>query len=208
MGRAVCAAKYWAECGRCFTLRYYKLIIKGNKLNCEKCGADNLETAITCIKCGNSILGASIIDKPKPDSMTLWSPDKAALFSWFLFTPIFGTIIHAKNWRKLGESKKAKYSWFWAIGIFLIFNIAGAFAEVKHYNSDDINKLMALINIPITLVWYFVFGRSQSKFLMSRFKDGYTKRSWLVPFCISIIIIGSLFWLGTNEATDSQFVKY
>jgi hypothetical protein len=177
-------------------------------LNCEKCGADNLETALSCIKCGNSILGASIVDKPKPDSTNLWSPDKAALFSWFLFTPIFGAIIHAANWRKLGEKKKAKYSWFWAIGIFLIFNVAGAFAEAKHYNSHDLNMLLALIHMPITLLWYFTFGRSQSKYVMSKFKNGYTKNSWLVPFCIFIIIWGVLIWLGSNAITDSQFEKY
>ena len=186
----------------------YKLIKKGKKVNCEKCGSDNLETALNCIKCGNSIMGASTVNKPKPDSTILWSPDKAALFSWFLFTPIFGAIIHAINWGKLGERKKAKYSWLWAIGIFLIFNIAGAFAEAKHYNSDDINKLTALINMPITLLWYFTFGRSQSKYVMNKFKNGYTKNSWLFPFCISIVTVGSLLWLGSNTMDDSQFVKY
>jgi hypothetical protein len=177
-------------------------------VNCDKCGSENLETALSCIKCGNSILGASTVEKSKPDSTTLWSPDKAALFSWFLFTPIFGAIIHAINWKKLGENKKAKYSWFWAIGILLIFNITGAFAEAKHYSSDDIYKLTALMHIPITLLWYFTFGRSQSKYVMNKFKNGYTKNSWLVPFCISIIIFGSLIWLGSNAITDSQFEKY
>ena len=177
-------------------------------MNCKKCGADNLKTAIVCIKCGSSIFGASKADNPKPDSITLWSPDKAALFSWFLFTAIFGAIIHAINWKKLGENKKAKYSWFWAIGIFLIFNIAGAFAEAKHYKFDDIEKLMALIYVPITLLWYFAFGRSQSKYVMNKFKSGYTKNSWLIPFCISIIIWGSLVWLGSASLTDSQFEKY
>ena len=177
-------------------------------MNCGNCGADNLETALSCIKCGKSILGASKVDKLKPDSFTLWSPDKAALFSWFLFTGIFGAIIHAINWKKLGENKKAKYSWFWAIGIFLIFNIAGAFAEAKHYKFDDIEKLMALIYVPITLLWYFAFGRSQSKYVMNKFKNGYTKNSWLIPFCISIIIWGSLVWLGSASLTDSQFEKY
>jgi hypothetical protein len=177
-------------------------------VNCEKCGADNLETAITCIKCGDSILGASKVSKPKPDSTTLWSPDKAALFSWFLFTPIFGAIIHALNWKKLGENKKAKYSWFWAIGVFLVFNIAGAFAQAKDYNPHDINMLLGLIHLPITLLWYFTSGRPQSKYVFNKFKNGYTKNSWLFPFCISIIIVGSLLWLGSNAATDSQFVKY
>ncbi len=177
-------------------------------MNCEKCGADNLETAITCIKCGNSILGALTVEKPKPDSMTLWSPDKAALFSWFLFTPIFGAIIHAINWKKLGENEKAKYSWECAIAIFIILNIASAFAVSEQYSYDDTYKLMALIHIPITLLWYFTFGRSQSKYVMNKFKNGYTKNSWLVPFCVSIIIFGSLIWLGSNATADSQFVKY
>ena len=178
-------------------------------MNCEKCGSDNLETALSCSKCGNSILvGALTVDKPKPDSITLWSPDKAALFSWFLFTPIFGAIIHAINWRKLGERKKAKYSWYWAIGIFLVFNIAGAFAEAKDYNPHDLNMLLGLIHLPITLLWYFTFGRPQSKYVFNKFKNGYTKNSWLFPFCVSIIIIGSLLWLGSNTAADSQFVKY
>ena len=177
-------------------------------MNCEKCGSENLETALNCIKCGNSILGASTVDKGKPDSTTLWSPDKAALFSWFLFTPIFGAIIHAINWKKLGENKKAKYSWYWAIGVFLILNIVGAYAAAKQYSYDDIYKLTALMHIPITLLWYFTFGRSQSKYVMNKFKNGYTKNSWLVPFCISIIIFGSLIWLGSNATADSQFVKY
>ena len=177
-------------------------------MNCEKCGSDNLETAIICISCGNSIFGASQAEKPKPDSIVLWSPDKAALFSWFLFTAIFGATIHALNWKKLGENKKALYSWLWAIGIFLIYNIASLFAGINQYGKEDLNALMILIHPPITLIWYFGFGRSQSKFLVQKYENGYTKNDWLIPFCIAAIITGVLLWFGAYVGTETRFEKY
>ena len=62
--------------------------------------------------------------------------------------------------------------------------------------------------MPIALLWYFTFGRSQSKYVMNKFKNGYIKNSWLIPFCIFIIVWGLLILLGTNVESDSQFVKY
>lgn len=43
------------------------------------------------------------------ENVALWNPNAAGLWS-LLFTPIFGSIIHMKNWNALGQPEKARAS--------------------------------------------------------------------------------------------------
>lgn len=164
---------------------------------CEKCAADNIETALSCIKCGNPLFGASK-QKTTPSSTTLWSPDKAAFFSVF-FSPTFGAIIHALNWHQLGQKSKAIQSWLWAAAIFIAFNVVAVYGYSRQYDNEEVIKLLQLTQMITIVVWYFLSARAQSKFVANQFKDGYTRNSWFNPFCISIIIWGALSWLGSQS---------
>ena len=55
-------------------------------------------------KGGISNSGANALSKPK-----LWNPSTATWLG-LLFTPVFGMVIHALNWRTLGEAKRFKAS--------------------------------------------------------------------------------------------------
>lgn len=162
---------------------------------CQECAADNLESAINCIKCGRPLFGVSA-QKPKPSTTTLWSPDKAAFFSVF-FTPIFGAIIHALNWKMLGQKKLAVQSWIWAGAIFILFNLVAVYAYSKQYSYDSIEGFLKLTQLVSIVIWYFLSARKQSKYVVNHFKDGYTRNGWFNPFCIAIIIWGALAWLGS-----------
>lgn len=163
---------------------------------CEKCATDNIETALSCIRCGNPLF-RDFLQKKAPSKTTLWSPDKAAFFSIFL-SPIFGAIIHALNWHKLDQKSNAIRSWLWAVAIFIIFNAVAIYGYLHQYNDDEVLKLVQLTQIIIILAWYFLSARTQSKYIVEKFKDGYTKNSWFSPFCIAIIVWGALSLLGTK----------
>lgn len=162
---------------------------------CEQCAADNIESAFACVKCGNPLFGVAK-PKPTPSSIILWSPDKAAFFS-ILFTPVFGAVIHALNWHKLGQEPKAIQSWLWAAAIFIVFNIVAIYGYSKGYDYENIEVLLKFTQMVIIVIWYFLSARKQSKFVVDHFKDGYTRNSWLNPFCISIIIWGALLWVSS-----------
>jgi hypothetical protein len=162
---------------------------------CEKCVADNIETALSCIKCGSPLFGASK-QKTTPSSTALWSPDKAAFFSIF-FTPTFGAIIHALNWHQLGQKSKAIQSWLWAAATFITYIVVSVYGGLHQYSNDDVIKLLVLNQWITIIVWYFLSARAQSKYVVNQFKDGYTRNSWFNPFCISIIVWGGLSWLGS-----------
>ena len=49
------------------------------------------------------------------NEIKLWSPQRANTAA-FLFTPIFGSWIHAKNWKELGQEGQEKKSL--VVGIF------------------------------------------------------------------------------------------
>src|SRR3954452_13849407 len=53
-------------------------------------------------------------------SPALWNPSAAARWS-FLLSPIFGAILHMKNWQALGESEKAVQSRYWVLGNIAFF---------------------------------------------------------------------------------------
>ncbi|MFW5440452.1 MAG: hypothetical protein ACKE5M_07180 [Methylophilaceae bacterium] len=162
---------------------------------CQECAAENLESAIACTKCGRPLFGVAK-QKPKPSSTTLWSPDKAAFFSIF-FTPIFGAIIHALNWQKLGQKKQATQSWLWAVAVFIAFNIVVGYGYSKQYDYNSIVGLFKLTQLASIVIWYFLSARKQSKYVVNHFKDGYTRNGWFNPFCIAIVIWGALSWLGS-----------
>ena len=48
-----------------------------------------------------------------PAAPSLWNPNAAASWS-LIFTPIFGAILHMKNWEALGEPQKAAGARSWA----------------------------------------------------------------------------------------------
>lgn len=171
-------------------------------MNCKNCGAINLETSAACMQCHHVLPKVNDVQievsKDEASKIELWSPDKAAFFS-IIFSPIFGAVIHALNWKALGEKSKSRMSWIWAVLIWLAFSVVTASGEAKLYDFEVITMHLQLTQMVIIVLWYFLSARAQSKYLVTHYPQGYTKKSWVYPICFSIIIFGSLAWLQ-NQA--------
>ncbi len=118
----------------------------------------------------------------------LWNPNAAASWS-LLFTPIFGTWLHWKNWVALGETKRAATARMWLIAsmVFVVASMVLASAEAR------LAGPVRLVNFAFLIAWYYTGAKPQVASVKERFGDGYPRRGWALPIMIAIgAIIGSL----------------
>lgn len=166
---------------------------------CIGCGAENIEGSARCIRCGHDLatLRTDIYTKPTVDSSSviLWNPDVAALLS-IPFSPIFGSIIHALNWRRLGEHRRATVSWIWAAFILLAVLTVNVFGASARLSASTIDGYLKLTQFVTLILWYFGTARSQGKYIVNKMRNEYRRESWLIPLCIAVILVGSLYGLA------------
>jgi hypothetical protein len=157
---------------------------------CSKCGKENSDTGKFCVDCGDSLQPSSQGDAPSANNANskpaLWNPEAAAAWS-LLFSPILGTYLNTKNWREMGETKRASTSniWFWlSIAILILCLLA-------RVNPIGIGFLYLII-------WYFAASRKQVKFVKEKYGDDYTRRTWIKPLGVAFILITCVpaFFLG------------
>lgn len=115
----------------------------------------------------------------------LWNPNAACLWS-LLFTPVFGALVQAKNWRAMGEPVRARVSSLWAWGTAL-YLLAANFGVI------DIPRSAGLL---LLVAWYLSSGYSQIKFVAKKYGAEYEKKSWLLPLAIAFAIWGLLLALA------------
>ena len=100
-------------------------------------------------------------------SPPLWNPNAAASWS-LLFTPVFGAILHMKNWEALGEPQKAAGARSWAIGtlifLFVLAIVSGILGDSKAL--DGLGRIAGLI---VLVAWYYASGKSQQNYVLARF---------------------------------------
>jgi len=168
---------------------------------CIGCGADNFEGSLRCVRCGHDLatLRTDEYTKPKIDSSSpiLWNPDAAAILS-ILFSPIFGAIICALNWRRLGQPRRALVSWLWAVFIFLFLVIVGIGAAHSVGGAgqfDRYNIYSRFTHWGILPIWYFIAAREQGKYIMQQLHGQYFRESWFIPVVAAILLIGSIYGL-------------
>lgn len=156
--------------------------------NCTICGEEIAMDAVKCKHCDCLLeenqnkneqsspesIGATPVKNENAFS-SLWNPNVAASWS-LLFSPIFGALIHAKNWKELGQEENAKKSMLWAY-IGMIFMIVFIFLP------DSLGFTPAIIFL---LVWYFVVGNKQMKYI-SENQIQYSKKDWKKPISIALI---------------------
>lgn len=162
---------------------------------CISCGENNHEGSARCIRCGHDLgsLREGQFKKAQLDSssIALWNPDVAALLS-LLFSPAFGAIIHALNWLRLGQRRRATNAWLWALFILVakvVYSIYAMNANSDKLTWSDGYKLMQFVMI---ILWYFCAARSQGQYIAREMRGGYRRESWFIPVCIAIIMFGSL----------------
>jgi uncharacterized membrane protein YfcA len=121
----------------------------------------------------------------------LWNPNAAANWS-LLFSPVFGAILHMKNWDALGEPAKAAGSKVWAIAaLVLIVALAGVSAMLPE--SKPLDAASRSIGLTLLLVWYFASGRAQARYVKEKFGATYPRRGWTRPLLIAVGITVGFF---------------
>ena len=115
----------------------------------------------------------------------LWNPNAAASWS-LLFTPIFGTWLHMKNWQMLGDHERAAGArgWFVAALVVLLVSVLLAFVLPPR-----LAELIRVGNFGFLIAWYYAAAKPQVRFIKGRYGERYPRRGWLVPIATAIGVI-------------------
>ncbi len=129
---------------------------------------------------GDSI-GDSYDAKP-----SLWNPTVAANLSLF-FSPIFGAIIHANNWKVLGfpDRAAANRNWIW---IYLIFTLLFMVVICLVPEGPISGPVMMFLPITPLIGWYWIEGKKQIRYVRGQFGKGYQRRRWRKPIFIAWVL--------------------
>ena len=118
----------------------------------------------------------------------LWNPNAAANWS-LIFSPIFGAVLHAKNWKELGNLHRAKANkiWIWITAIWL--------AAILYISADPRPRSSSAFPFQIfglipLLIWYFSQARVQARLVKEKYGNRYKRRKWGVPLLWGV---GALF---------------
>ncbi len=117
----------------------------------------------------------------------LWNPNAAASWS-LLFSPIFGAILHMKNWQALGEAKKAESARAWAMGSLLFF-VAVAIVSIALPDSKAVDGFGRAGGIGLLVAWYYANGKAQQGYVLAKFGKRYPKRGWIKPLLLALLAL-------------------
>ena len=164
-----------------------------------------LNQARFCTKCGTNVAASAPSANLEsvsatielPNQKPIWNPSATANWS-FLFSPIFGAYLQARNWDSLGQRDRAKASYFWfyfGIAFYLLLPfIAIALADPQ---LDD--KPWIAPSLLFFFFWYFTDSKRQAKFVEQQMGKAYQKRSWTKPLLLGItlrVLYQFYFFLG------------
>lgn len=123
----------------------------------------------------------------------IWNPNAAANWS-LLFSPVFGAILHMKNWDALGEPAKAAGAKAWAIAaLVLLLAVAGVSAMLP--DSKALDAASRGIGLILLLLWYFSSGRAQARYVKEKFGAAYPRKGWTRPLLIAFGLTAGFFAL-------------
>lgn len=118
-------------------------------------------------------------------SPALWNPNAAASWSLFL-SPIFGAVLHMKNWQALGETEKARQSKVWVIVCIAFFAVL-AIAAVLLPESKGVDLGFRAGAFGLLIAWYTQSARPQARHIAGRFGTSYPKRGWGKPLLYALL---------------------
>jgi hypothetical protein len=114
----------------------------------------------------------------------LWSPNAAA--NWCLiFTPIFGSYLHMRNWRALGQDERAAASKRWFVACCLINGTTIALIGLP--GTQSIYGVFRLLSFLLLISWYFASARGQAKYVKEHFGKDYPRKSWGPPLGFGLL---------------------
>lgn len=116
----------------------------------------------------------------------LWNPNAAASWS-LLFTPLFGSLIHMKNWEAMGEKEKAATSRMWVYAS--LFFLALVVLSVLLPDSRKLDVLFRGAGIGLLVGWYYSSGKAQNAFVLARFGHNYPRKGWAKPLLLALAAV-------------------
>ena len=135
--------------------------------------------------------GPEIPAAPAQASPRLWNPNAAALWSLF-FSPVFGAVLHMKNWQAMGETAKAAQARQWVVGLSVAMGLLlllSLFMPV----SPAADLVFQAAGLALLLAWYYGAGKAQATRVLARYGRGYPRKGWVEPILISFAVLAGLF---------------
>jgi hypothetical protein len=123
--------------------------------------------------------------QPETRPAAIWNPNAAANWS-LLFSPAFGSYLHMRNWRALGEPDKAATArvWFYAsLALLIAYPVIG----VVGGDTDGAKGLTRSLGLAFLLTWYFSAGRAQARYVKDKFGAAYD-RNFVVAALIGVVL--------------------
>lgn len=115
--------------------------------------------------------------RERGEAPPLWNPNATANWS-LVFTPVFGAWLQMRNWRALGETRRADAAKTW-LKLSAIFLALEMFVLLLPTNT--LAPWVKLFDVVWLLAWYFASGRPHAKWVRERFGPDYPRRPWLRP---------------------------
>ena len=113
----------------------------------------------------------------------LWNPNAAANWS-LLFTPVFGSWLHWRNWQALGETQHATKARHWFIAA--IVAMVGSAVVALSVTTRVADLTSRAVSIGFLIVWYYAAAKPQVSFIKARYGHAYARKGWLVPILVAI----------------------
>lgn len=130
---------------------------------------------------------AAVADIPAGEARpALWNPNAAASWS-LLFSPIFGSWLHMRNWQAMGDDAKAATSRRWVLGSTIFF-IALVLLTALLPESQVVDGLSRLAGFALLLAWYYSIGKSQNALVLARYGKDYPRKGWAKPLGAAVVL--------------------
>ncbi|HEV8692166.1 MAG TPA: hypothetical protein VGQ91_17810, partial [Ideonella sp.] len=128
--------------------------------------------------------------KPLPLAAPVFSPDRAALWS-FALTPVFGASLQLMNSWAIGERSARVRDAAWLVVLTLLTVVSVLTAH--RLNPGPFVVLRAsFVTSALTVIWYFIALQPRSKELVEAHGRTYPKRPMLLPalgaFALALVV--------------------
>ena len=118
-------------------------------------------------------------------SAPLWNPNAAACWS-LLFTPVFGAMLHMKNWQAMGDEERARSAKGWAIGS-LVYMVVVTLLGVVLPESKALDALGRVGGFALLITWYYQNAKFQQSYVLAKFGPEYPRRGWSKPLLLALL---------------------
>lgn len=175
--------------------------IGGVRVRVRASDADTARQALAEYRAGDLALegedatpGTALHTLPTP----IYSPDIAALLSFFLVSPAFGAGIHLLNARTLQPQGAGVLAWLWLL-VLAGASVATMSLLAMGPTAPLSPAFAALATSLLTATWYLSFGQARARAVVQQYGIAYPRLS-LVPIALGVFALQAalMWWLGAT----------